>query len=244
MDRADVPARKVGEATLVMGGKRILSAVARAVTSVEGLWFDWTRRVQTSGQALLSEMKLAGSVDDGFMYLPARVASVRRAFAAISTLDHSAFTFIDLGSGKGRTLLVAAEYPFRRIVGVEFAQELHEQAESNVRRHNCLRCKCGNIELVHADAQEFQIPEENLVLFLFNPFPAKVLDRVLSNVERSLRQRPRQVFLIYLFPEYAAQVDSVPWLSLVDATRRHRIFRAALIDIEIRVSSPGYGFPL
>ncbi len=209
-----------------MGHRRILSAFAGAVTSAEGLWFDWTRHVQTSGQALLSEMKLAGSADDGFMYLPARVASIRRAFAAISTLDHSAFTFVDLGSGKGRTLLVAAEYPFRRIVGVEFAQELHEQAESNVRRHNGLRCKCGNIELVHADAQEYQIPEDNLVLFLFNPFPGNVLDRVLSNLEYSLRQCPRQVFLIYLFPEYAAQVDLVAWLSLVEATRRYRIYRA------------------
>ena len=41
--------------------------------------------------------------------------------------------FIDLGSGKGRMVLAAAaRYPFKRVIGVELAEQLHEVARANV----------------------------------------------------------------------------------------------------------------
>jgi hypothetical protein len=45
------------------------------------------------------------------------------------------FTFIDLGSGKGRALLMASAYPFKRIIGVEFMPELHRVAQENIRKY-------------------------------------------------------------------------------------------------------------
>lgn len=42
-------------------------------------------------------------------------------------------TFLDLGSGKGRALLLASRLPFRRIVGVELSRMLHNIALRNIK---------------------------------------------------------------------------------------------------------------
>ncbi|MBZ5489392.1 MAG: class I SAM-dependent methyltransferase [Acidobacteriia bacterium] len=53
------------------------------------------------------------------------------------------FTFIDLGSGKGRALLMAAQYGFKRIIGVEFMPELHRVAQENIRKYTAHRTEAS-----------------------------------------------------------------------------------------------------
>ncbi len=48
------------------------------------------------------------------------------------------YTFVDIGAGKGRALLVAAESPFREVVGVELNPELAAVAERNIARVRAL----------------------------------------------------------------------------------------------------------
>ena len=85
------------------------------------------------------------------------------------------FTFIDLGSGKGRTLLMASDYPFQRIIGVELLDELNHIAKQNIATYHSEKQQCFNIETYCGDARAFQFPQEPLVLYLFNPFPDYVL---------------------------------------------------------------------
>jgi hypothetical protein len=47
-------------------------------------------------------------------------------------IDYAQFVFIDFGSGKGRPLLLATQFPFKHIIGVEFSEELHRIAEENI----------------------------------------------------------------------------------------------------------------
>ncbi len=69
------------------------------------------------------------------------------------------FTFVDLGSGKGRTLLMASEYPFRRIIGVEILVELNKIAQQNIVRYRSERQKCFAIEVTRlATPRSFEIP--------------------------------------------------------------------------------------
>jgi hypothetical protein len=115
------------------------------------------------------------------------------------------FTFVDVGSGKGRVLLMAAEYPFRRIVGVELLPELHQVARENVKRDE-------RIELVLSDARDFHFPDEPLVVFLFNPFPPWVLRQVLRNLQESLTRKPREMFVVLHNPEHEAELARVAGL--------------------------------
>ncbi|HWR34503.1 MAG TPA: class I SAM-dependent methyltransferase [Clostridia bacterium] len=116
-------------------------------------------------------------------------------------IDFRDFTFIDLGSGKGRALLLASEYPFRRIIGVELQPELHDIAEQNIRAYHSPTQQCHDIQSYAADARDFTLPDEPLVIYLFNPFPEYVIRTVTEIIDRSIRQHPRPVFVIYNTPE-------------------------------------------
>src|SRR5262249_45180057 len=80
------------------------------------------------------------------------------------------FTFVDMGPGKGRALLLAAEQPFARVIGVEVLPELHAIAQQNIAAA-ASRLVCHKIESISADARIFQFPDGPLVVFLFNPLP-------------------------------------------------------------------------
>ena len=117
-----------------------------------------------------------------------------------SHLDFPDFVFLDLGSGKGRTLLMASDYPFRRIVGVELLPALHQAAQDNLSKYRSESQKCFALESICADATEFLFPAEPIVLYLFNPFPEAGLRRMIANLEQSLREHPRTVYVLYHNP--------------------------------------------
>jgi SAM-dependent methyltransferase len=129
-------------------------------------------------------------------------------------LDHFAFpagsVFVDLGSGKGRVLLVAARYPFKRVVGIEFAAEL-----CAIARRNCdiFRRKVHGlapIEVIEGDVLQHQIQPDENVFFMYHPFHTQVLQEVLARIAQSARLHPRPVFLIYHAPIYQDLVRSTP----------------------------------
>ena len=105
------------------------------VRALEDWWFDTTRHVRTSRNAAAPEAsKVVGEIRDSYIYAPVRVANAHAALRDLPINDFSQYTFVDVGSGKGRMLFVAAEYPFRRVVGVEFSNQLHVEALENIKR--------------------------------------------------------------------------------------------------------------
>jgi hypothetical protein len=110
------------------------------------------------------------------------------------------FVFIDYGSGKGRALLLASEYDFESIVGVEFAQELHEIAGKNIHAYQPRVQACNTITSIHADAARFSPPPGNLLVYFFNPFLGDVISSVLVNIRDSRESKPSKIALVYLSP--------------------------------------------
>jgi hypothetical protein len=111
--------------------------------------------------------------------------------------DLGAYTFIDIGSGKSRTLLLASHYPFGAIIGVEFARELAAIAQRNLDKYRNPQQKCRTISVIEADAAAYEFPETPLVVYFYNPFSKDVFDIVLRNLATSLGQSPRDCFVIY-----------------------------------------------
>lgn len=105
--------------------------------------------------------------------------------------------FVDLGCGKGRAVLLAAEYAFRRIVGVEFARELAELAQRNLKTYRNPRRKVSELEIVWGDAAQFQVPDDPIVLLVHNPFNEVVMKAVVENLLHSLERVPRPATVIY-----------------------------------------------
>ncbi len=156
--------------------------------------YDWEHRVNTTSGTVGWRERLLGVFHSP--YQPTD-AGLFQEMMAILPIDFREFTFVDLGSGKGRTLLMASEYLFRRIVGVEILPELHRAAEENIANYQSTTQQCTQVESVCADASEFDLPEGPLLLYLFNPLPEAGLNRMLENLEESLREHPRTVYVLY-----------------------------------------------
>ena len=122
-------------------------------------------------------------------------------------------TFVDFGSGKGRAILLASALSFRKIIGVEFSQELNSIAADNIARYGGER-KCADIELICMDAARYVVPEaEPLVLYFFNPFERPVMAQVADNVVASFEAHPRRIVVLYFTPKYADVWDGIPFLK-------------------------------
>lgn len=115
-------------------------------------------------------------------------------------IEHEKFVFVDFGSGKGRALLLASSFPFQDIVGVEFAPELDRIANQNIRGYRSETQRCHRLRSICADAAAFPIPTQPAVLYFYNPFETKVMAVVVGNIERSLRECPRDLFVLYHAP--------------------------------------------
>ena len=138
-------------------------------------------------------------------------------------LNFRDFTFIDLGSGKGRTLLMASDYPFRRIIGVELLPSLHEIAQENLRKYKSESQKCF-AEAICADATAFSFPAEALVIFLFNPFPESGMRRVVANLRESLQKHPRPVFVLYHNPLLEHTLSENGRLRKIAGAQQYSVF--------------------
>jgi hypothetical protein len=199
--------------------------ILKAVVAAEGWWFDRTRNVRTGGYLPLDGLTLAGDADQSHEYLAIRPRRARAALADLPVRNHADFIFVDLGSGKGRMLFLAAEYPFRRIVGVELARELHDAAAQNLHTFRSPRQPCPPIESINMDAAGYAFPEHPLVISLYNPFGPDVLRKVLDHLNGSAATHPREIVLVLLHPEGAPVVEADPHFRTYKKAKGYHIYQ-------------------
>lgn len=125
--------------------------------------------------------------------------------------DLRAFTFVDFGSGKGRVILMASEFPFQAVTGVEFSAALHQIACKNITAFQSPLQMCHDVTSICQDATEFRLPDGPIMAFFFNPFDAVILRRVLDNIEASVEGSPRDVLCIYHNPVHRELFDDSPF---------------------------------
>ena len=183
--------------------------------------YDWENRVNTSSGTVGWRARLLGLFHSP--YQPTEPALFREMMARLP-IEFDRFTFVDIGSGKGRTLLMASEYPFWKIVGVELIAELHDAAEENIREYRSPTQRCMHIESLLADAREFELPEEPLVLYLFNPLPERALSEVLGRLEKSLVRAPRPVWIVYHNPAMDSLLAASRALVRTGGTEQYSVF--------------------
>ena len=159
--------------------------------------FDFKFHVDTSTIVRLEQYDIdEEKKKTAVRYQPTPIKPLRSILQALD-IDHSRYTFVDIGSGKGRVLLLASEYPYKKIIGVEISNRLHRIAQKNFETWTNSQQKCQDLECICVDAREYQFPEDPLVLFFFTPFTGDVLGRVIDNLNKSLSENPRPVEVIY-----------------------------------------------
>ncbi|MCW2690240.1 MAG: SAM-dependent methyltransferase [Mycobacterium sp.] len=157
--------------------------------------FERRLGVRTTWRAELDELGIAP--DGHAHYEPVGWLTLRRILPprTVSTDD----VFLDVGSGMGRAVLLAAGYPFRRVIGVELSTQLNAIAQDNLDRCRD-RLRCQHIQLVNADAVEYEIPDDVTVIFMYNPVRGANFAAVVKNVLDSYDRRPRMMRIAYANP--------------------------------------------
>ncbi len=156
--------------------------------------FDARFGVETSAPVEQWELKEADQSTLGLhnRYSPTPLRTVRAAIgAALAGCDERP-SFVDFGCGKGRVLLVASEFSFARILGVEFSATLCGVARRNIIRYWSTTQQCRALEVCCQDAAQFVIPDDAGVLYFYEPFGSRTAAKVFENIESSLRAHPRR----------------------------------------------------
>ena len=173
-------------------------------------WFDLKYGTDTMNFVELRKLEInSSSRESGVDYVPTRARHLQTIFyMGIFTKDD---TFIDLGSGKGRTLLIASEY-FKKVKGIEFSEELCEIAKRNIMIYSEKKREqlCDKIQVIHADVADYNINDEENVFFMYNLFDETVLRKFLKNLEVSINKVPRTVWMIYYYPVHRYVIDQMP----------------------------------
>ena len=159
--------------------------------------FDARYGVETANVAHLDDLDITSANKEfGNPYEAVHPDRFREMVGSLP-IDYERFTFVDLGSGKGRALILAAEYPFNRVIGVEFSHELHEVAQRNLANVRSVTRRRERVESVCMDAARFDFPTDPLVVYFLNPFEAPVMNKVLERIRASCDAFPREVLLVF-----------------------------------------------
>jgi precorrin-6B methylase 2 len=156
------------------------------------------RRLNADTTGVISREELGFGDEGQWYYEPSPWLSLRAALRRQRVSNED--VFVDLGSGKGRVVLQAAQYPFKRVIGVELSPELNEVARANVEA-NRPRLKCREVEVITADLTEYVVPDDVTVAYCFNPVIGELFAALLEELLRSLDRRPRRLVLIYTNPK-------------------------------------------
>ncbi len=115
-----------------------------------------------------------------------------------------AYSFVDVGAGKGRALLLAAELPFRKVIGVELSEELASTAQGNVARWSRVAgTNAKKIRVVHGDATKFRWPRTPLLVYLYNPFACSLVAQMAERLAAVAATRSGLADLLYVNPTCA-----------------------------------------
>jgi len=159
--------------------------------------FDKKFGTDTSGIISIKDLMIKSkNTENAVWYEPMSEKIFHQMLKSLS-INFSDYTFIDLGSGKGRVLLMATNYGFKKIIGIEFASDLNQIAKQNIEIFKN-KSKCNAfIDSICEDATEFKYPEEPLVIFFYSPFNGKVMEDVVSNISNSYSNCKRKMILIF-----------------------------------------------
>ncbi|HEV7550546.1 MAG TPA: class I SAM-dependent methyltransferase [Candidatus Angelobacter sp.] len=185
--------------------------------------YDFDHMVDTSRATVSFHAQLTAAFS-GHQYFPTEPWLFEQIMQALP-IEFQDFTFVDLGSGKGRVLLMAAPHGFKRIIGVEFVPEWHWIAEENILKFAAKYAVASPLESFCMDARDFEFPSGPLVVYLFNPFPEPVLATVLEKLRQSLLTNRRQLFVAYRYPELETLMLKDEWLEKVAGTEQWAVYR-------------------
>ena len=198
--------------TLEVGPTAVIRRIRYTVLRLLEIFYEWRFGIVSDKEILASQLGITDlSCHD---YMATSYLRFRQMMKYIDIRPDEDI-FLDFGSGMGRAVILAATYPFRKVIGVELVASLHVKAQKNVQRA-LGRLRCRDIELHNIDARDFRVPHDVTVIYMWNPFSGEVLRKVIANIRQSIIEAPRIITIVHLSPTNPTDLDAMketlPWL--------------------------------
>ncbi len=180
--------------------------------------FDREHHVDTSG-LIYAEPLTTGPEGAGYYATAPSLfrGALKHWHSTLAATPHSLddYTFIDIGSGKGRVLMLASEHPFREVIGIESNLPLANVARRNLARWLRTPRACPHLRVLDGDALTLPIPDGAVVLFFFNAFERELTKRLLDRVAMTAATRIGPIDLIYIHPDFDELVRQTPGVEVL-----------------------------
>lgn len=173
-----------------------VSRTFQSVISVlEDFYFEMKYGISTSKIVKREDLDISlESKEHSEEYKPTRIRHFRLLIRDLKLPENS--VFVDMGSGKGRVLLKASLYKFKRITGVEISSRLCEIAKINISKFEKILNRRLYVEIVNEDVLKYNIKNDENIFYFYNPFDNYVMEIIIERVMKSITANPRKVWLI------------------------------------------------
>jgi SAM-dependent methyltransferase len=159
--------------------------------------FDSYMGSSTAGIQYITSSGVLHSAGENWHYHGCTWPSVHFALKALK--PNATDVFVDLGSGKGRSLLIAGRLPYGTVVGVDFDAKLSQLAQSNVDRARP-KMRAGEMKCETANVLDWPFPDDVSTVFLFNPFLGETFRSAMARIFDSFDRNPRPIHIVYEYP--------------------------------------------
>jgi SAM-dependent methyltransferase len=213
----------------------------RFFDGAQGWIFDRLLGVSTRGIYITGNSVFTGG--DDCAYAACQWLPVRRALKDLAPGPSD--VFVDLGSGKGKALLIAGQLSYRRVVGVEIDEKLVQYSRSNIKRVRP-RLRAQEVDSLTASVLEWPIPDDTSVVFMFNPFIGDTFRAAVAQIFKSYDRRPRGLHIVYLYPwehDWLLSTGRVVASSVRPSTwpARHRWWQTGDVIVSYRIVGASEG---
>jgi SAM-dependent methyltransferase len=193
-------------------------------------------QIHTIGEDQLNMLKERGiDISHAHIYMPVNYFILESLMKEIVQLEQNK-TLLDLGCGKGRVLVVAAAFGFKKIMGIDNSKEFCDEAMLTTAA--CAgKYPDARFIIINADALYFEIPDDICSIFLFNPFDELIMHGVAANINKSQQANPRTVRILYANPLYKSVLLEQGFTEIFHL-RKHDYFEGSILERRI----PAGGF--
>ena len=183
--------------------------------------FDWLH--QTDTHTWLPKDRYQESVSNlehGVMYMASWTSEIKRTFDSLRSLlgaHFPSYSFIDVGCGKGKVvavwnMLCRKQLINQPVTGIDYHLGLIKIAREN---HQKLLGYPGHFFAEDATQTEFGKFGDHLIIYLYNPFDAVILEIMLY------RLRDIPCIIIYNNPVHAQTLENHSWIVLAQHNGFH-----------------------
>lgn len=175
-------------------------SVLLAISRIYDVFFDFYYGIDTASRVELEDLDISEeSVQKGQMYQPSGVLPFKKVLKNLDFIN-SQTVFVDFGSGKGRTIILAAMSPIKRSVGVEFSKELVNDADRNLEIASKRSLLKASAENVCCDAAKYKYTDDENIFYFFFPFDDEIMNKVIDGILDSFQRVPRDMHVVYYYP--------------------------------------------